>query len=184
MFKAKTFFLILPFIIIFCSGKESIPSHEDYLTFEKKYRLEVKEFNDFLRENKLENFSIEEILRQGTSWKRLNEKPFVIPPKKYWENIIPTLKFLREEIIPLIGPVEILSAYRESSYNLKAGGARKSKHLDFFAVDLRPVKNISRKDLHSKLLDIWTKKGKEYNLGLGLYSGLRFHIDRAGYRKW
>ncbi len=94
------------------------------------------------------------------------------------------MKFLREEIIPLIGPVEILSAYRESSYNLKAGGARKSKHLDFFAVDLRPVKNISRKDLHSKLLDIWTKKGKEYNLGLGLYSGLRFHIDTAGYRKW
>ncbi len=119
-----------------------------------------------MNQNKFNQFPIEEILRQGTSWKKFRQEPFLIPPKSDWINILATVRVLEEEIIPLVGPLEILSGYRTKTYDYLAGGAAKSKHLKFYAFDLRPKKQISRKELHEKLLEFWTKKGRERNLGL------------------
>lgn len=124
------------------------------------------------------------LLRQGTDWRRLDEPAFALPPRRKWSNILPVIQLIEAEIIPAVGPVEILSAYRTTQYNAKADGASRSRHLEFQALDLVPQKRIARTQLHSILLDIWKRNGRRYRMGLGLYSGHRFHVDTAGYRRW
>lgn len=98
--------------------------------------------------------------------------------------MIPTLRFVKKELLPIIGPIEVNSGYRSKEYNKLAGGVKNSKHLSFCALDLKPVEDMSLKDMQKKLLKLWKKRGKRYQLGLGLYSGKFFHIDTCGYRKW
>ena len=45
-------------------------------------------------------------------------------------------------------------------------------------------KDVSREELHKMLWQVYNKAGKENNMGLGLYSGVRFHIDTCGFRNW
>ncbi|HEY3445382.1 MAG TPA: D-Ala-D-Ala carboxypeptidase family metallohydrolase [Myxococcales bacterium] len=125
-----------------------------------------------------------ELLRQGTDWKRLGAAPFAVPPEELWPNIVPVLRFVEKELEPHLGELEVLSAYRTEGYNEPAGGARHSRHRSFEALDLQPKKDLAREDLRAKLASIWKAKGKENRLGLGLYGGTRFHVDRWRYRTW
>jgi hypothetical protein len=125
-----------------------------------------------------------ELLRQGSDWQQVGEPPFAIPPEDYWETMVDTLRVMKEEIIPRVGPVTVLSAWRTSRYNAKAGGARSSKHLHFCGLDMVPNRNYSRKELLPILRDIHRTAGKKWNMGLGIYSGVRFHVDTCGYRRW
>jgi len=109
---------------------------------------------------------------------------YKIPPIAKWKNILPLLIFIKKELIPQIGSVEIVSCFRTPRYNRAAGGSRGSKHLYFNAADIIPLKQISTSRLKKILKNIWRKIGRQYHLGLGLYSGLRFHIDTMGFRKW
>jgi uncharacterized protein YcbK (DUF882 family) len=181
-------FLFLHLHFISCSkSPPSIPTKKDWEEFSKnkKKAEQIKEFENFLRENHVsELFSSEELLRQGTDWKNAKEEPFVIPPKEEWIRMIPTLLFIKKVIIPRLGKLQILSSYRTKQYNSKAGGAKGSKHLQFNALDLIPVQKFKREELHQILLAIWEQEGKKYSFGLGLYSGLRFHVDTSGHRKW
>ena len=121
---------------------------------------------------------------QGTDW-RLNRKSvFVLPERKNWENMIRTVRLIEENVIPIIGDLVPVSGERSEEYNKISGGAKKSKHLNFCALDLVPEKPMARKELHQKLLEIHRRIGPANNMGLGLYSGLRFHIDTCGYRQW
>ena len=126
----------------------------------------------------------ENLLRQGSDWLDIDEPPFAIPPRDYWNNILPTLKLIRDELVPIIGPVDIVSAFRTERYNRKAGGSGKSKHKTFCGLDLVPVSNISRPELIEELRNLQARLGPESHMGLGIYSGLRFHIDTCGYRHW
>jgi hypothetical protein len=47
-----------------------------------------------------------------------------------------------------------------------------------------PNRNYSRKELLPILRDIHRTAGKKWNMGLGIYSGVRFHVDTCGYRRW
>ncbi|WP_243394812.1 D-Ala-D-Ala carboxypeptidase family metallohydrolase [Leptospira adleri] len=126
----------------------------------------------------------EQLLRQGTDWRQAESPPFSIPPRDLWPNILPTLRVIRDLILPEIGPVTVVSGFRDAEYNVKAGGAKSSRHLLFSAVDLVPNREIDRIELHNRLLNLWQKKGPEKKIGLGLYSRNRFHIDTNGFRKW
>ncbi|MEH6472418.1 MAG: hypothetical protein V7752_14310 [Halopseudomonas sp.] len=124
------------------------------------------------------------VLLQGTDW-RLNQKSvFVLPNKKNWDNMIRTVKLIEQQIIPVIGDLVPVSGERSEEYNAISGGAKSSKHLNFCAMDLVPEKTIERKLLHQKLLEIHRQIGPSHKMGLGLYSGLRFHIDTCGFRRW
>ncbi len=124
------------------------------------------------------------VLLQGTDW-RLNQKSvFVLPSRKHWDNMVRTLRLVETEVIPVIGDLVPVSGERSEEYNAISGGARKSKHLNFCALDLVPEKAITRKELHRRLRMIHQNSGRRHNMGLGLYSGLRFHIDTCGYRQW
>ena len=125
-----------------------------------------------------------QLLQQGSDWRRHQLPKFAIPPRSRWQEMLNTLVFLKYEVLPYIGPVKVLSGFRTPEYNLVAGGADQSRHLTFSALDLKPVNHIERSELHDILLQRWTNFGSNYKLGLGLYGGLRFHIDTGGYRKW
>jgi uncharacterized protein YcbK (DUF882 family) len=128
--------------------------------------------------------AIDQLLRSDTQWRRCHSHPFAIPPKDKWPEIIPTLHLIRDEVKPLIGPVEAMSVFRSPGINLCIKGASLSYHLQFRAIDLRPAKSVSRDELIEKLCALHARNGRALNMGLGIYRGTRFHIDTAGYRRW
>lgn len=127
---------------------------------------------------------IRHLLRSDPKWLWCGADPFVVPPKALWPNMVPTLRLLRDQVQPLVGPVEALSVFRSLKINGCIRGASRSYHLRFFAIDMRPTKSVSRAQLIEKLCKFHTEEGKAFNMGLGIYGGTRFHIDTAGYRTW
>ncbi|WP_117234178.1 hypothetical protein [Vibrio maerlii] len=124
------------------------------------------------------------VLLQGTNWVLNDTSVFTLPNAKHIDNMANTLLFVQKYIEPEIGVVVPVSGERNKFYNDTSGGAPSSKHLEFCALDMVPLEDINRPDLHKKLDKIWSTHGKEHNVGLGLYSGVRFHIDTCGFRRW
>lgn len=148
-------------------------------------RARVTELTDYLqREGVGDVTAIHNLLRQGSDWLDIDEPPFAIPPRNQWRNIVATLALLRDELEPMVGALDVLSAYRTDNYNRKSGGGPWSKHRDFCGLDLVPKSNIGRKELVEELRSLHRRLGPNSNLGLGIYSNLRFHIDTCGYRIW
>ena len=88
-------------------------------------------------------------------------------------------------MIPSVGEVETLSAYRNGELNACSNGAPKSAHREFFALDLTPVnKALDRSAMISSVCKAHARDGQAYNVGLGFYTGRRFHVDSSGFRKW
>jgi hypothetical protein len=72
-------------------------------------------------------------------------EPFEVAPADKWDHIVETLRFVRDEVVPAVGRVEALSAYRNEALNACSAGAPKSAHRLFFALDLTPVAdNVTR----------------------------------------
>ncbi|WP_193162992.1 D-Ala-D-Ala carboxypeptidase family metallohydrolase [Microbulbifer hainanensis] len=148
-------------------------------------RENFAKLENYLQQNKVDQVvPLYELLRQGSDWQEVGEPPFAIPPPKYWPSMVATLRVLQKEIIPRIGPVTVLSGWRTTKYNAKAGGAKTSKHMHFCGLDMIPQRNYTRKQLVPKLRKIHNKVGKKWDVGLGIYSGIRFHVDTCGYRRW
>jgi hypothetical protein len=105
-------------------------------------------------------------------------------PRALWPNVIPTLRFIRDQIVPALGPVTAVSGYREPQLNACAGGATHSAHALYFALDLVPEKTMTRSDLIATVCRLHARFGAAYHVGLGFYQGLRFHIDTHGFRRW
>jgi len=161
----------------------NLPSHQDFLEFETQHLAGVQRL-ELLFATQGIIFPVEQVLHQGSSWREFELLPYAMPPDSLWPLIIPTLKLLQEEIIPLVGEVEIVSGFRTPGYNELAGGASRSRHLFFQAVDVVPLTQIPERKLKKRLRKFWYKHGEQYNLGLGLYDYTRFHIDTWKYRNW
>ncbi|WP_444934425.1 D-Ala-D-Ala carboxypeptidase family metallohydrolase [Microbulbifer sp. EKSA008] len=139
----------------------------------------------FLRSNRVDQVvQPYELLRQGSDWQDLDEPAFAIPPKELWWGIVNTLRVIEREIVPRVGPVTVVSGWRTVDYNRKAGGSKGSKHLHFCGLDIVPKKKFSREQLVPVLRDIHKRNGREWQMGLGIYRGIRFHVDTCGYRRW
>ncbi|MCR9140856.1 MAG: D-Ala-D-Ala carboxypeptidase family metallohydrolase [bacterium] len=187
--------LVLTFALIHCGGSVDFnivsfydtPSSDDFDRFltDNELKSAYSGFSRSIRASMTtDHLDPSHFLRQGTDWRKLEMPAFAMPPREKWRNIRPVIRLIENEIIPAIGPVEILSGYRSAEYNSRADGAPGSRHLKFQALDLVPANLIARKQLHAILLDLWKREGRRYGLGLGLYSGHRFHLDTAGYRRW
>jgi hypothetical protein len=177
-------------------------AHWDRSTLEANIRLQDEsEFNQWLEANDLEDEYADfvqylseknvsdvvlpwQLLRQGTDWEEEGHPPFAMAPRDKWHEILPTLELIRDDIIPEIGAVEVVSGYRTREYNSVAGGSRNSQHLYFSAVDLIPEKRISRDTLVSSLRGIYVESGDHHHMGLGIYSNVRFHVDTHRKRTW
>ena len=146
---------------------------------------QVKQFNDYLRGADVGGIvPTWQLLRTATSWKDCGQQPFEIPPTSEWPHMVQTLRYIRDYVVPAVGPVEPVSVYRNPALNACAGGAPESAHKLDSAVDLVPLKPIDRITLMRTLCAGHSEHGAPYNAGLGFYAYLRFHIDSTKYRRW
>jgi len=145
----------------------------------------VKSFNDYLT-----NYGVGgvvptwQLLRTASDWQKCAAQPFEVPPTATWPNMVAALLFIGAYIEPVIGPVEPVSVYRNPSLNVCAKGARESVHRTSGAIDMVPLRPVSREVLMETLCRIQIDKGSWNAIGLGFYKGLRFHIDSKKYREW
>ncbi len=126
-----------------------------------------------------------DLLRSDARWRTCPAaRPFAVPPRKLWPAMVPTLRYIRDELIPVTGPVRVVSGYRDPVANACFKGAKASRHLRFAALDLMPVRPLSRAELIATLCPLHERTGARDKVGLGIYTVTRFHIDTTGYRRW
>jgi hypothetical protein len=149
-------------------------------------RAEVAAFRNYLAaEGVASVVPMWQLTRTSSSWRQCGAEPFEVPPRDKWDRILKTLKFVRDEVVPAVGAVEALSAYRNEKLNACSDGAPKSAHREFFALDLTPAnKAIERADMIRSICAAHAQDGRAYEAGLGFYTGRRFHVDSSGFRKW
>jgi hypothetical protein len=125
-----------------------------------------------------------QLIRTASMWRQCNGEPFEVPPFTLWPGMVKTLRFVRDHVIPAVGPVEAVSGYRNPALNTCALGARSSAHLDFFALDLIPLRPTTRRQLFEEICPAHARFGRTGGVGLGFYSFTRFHIDTRSFRRW
>jgi hypothetical protein len=145
----------------------------------------VKEFNDYLEAAQVSGvLPTWQLLRTATSWSECGGQPFEIPPSSEWPHIVQTLRYVRDYVVPAIGPVEAVSVYRNPVLNKCAGGAPQSAHKLDSAIDMVPLRPTTREAMMKTLCGIHTEHGAAYSAGLGFYAYLRFHVDSTKFRRW
>ena len=145
----------------------------------------IRAFNDYLISNGVGGVAPTwQLLRTATDWQKCGADPFEVPPVNAWPNIVATLRYIGAYIVPVMGPVEPVSVYRNAALNQCAGGAATSTHREMGAVDMVPLRAINREALMSGLCRIHAATAASSNAGLGFYKGIRFHIDSRKYREW
>jgi hypothetical protein len=146
---------------------------------------QVKAFNDYLISNQVGGvLPTWQLLRTATSWQECGQQPFEIPPSSEWPHMVETLRYVRDYVVPAVGPVEAVSVYRNPVLNKCAGGAPQSAHKLDSAIDMVPLRPIDRVTLMRRLCGNHSEHGAAYNAGLGFYAYLRFHVDSTKFRRW
>lgn len=146
---------------------------------------QVQAFETYLRRAGVVGIlPLSQLLLNSSSWKTCSDAPYSLAPPELWANIVPTLRFIRARIVPALGPVAALSGYRSPDLNKCSGGAPKSAHALFYALDLTPLKFTDRDKMIAAVCALHAKYGPAAHAGLGFYAGMRFHIDTNGFRRW
>lgn len=125
-----------------------------------------------------------QLVRTASMWRECGGPRFQVAPFTEWAHLSNALRFIRSHVAPVIGPVEAVSGFRNEQLNACARGAPESAHRHFYAMDLVPLRAVTREGLIRSLCRIHEWRGAAYDIGLGFYSGLRFHVDAKRYRKW
>ena len=146
---------------------------------------EFRAFASFLRSAGVANvIPAWQLVRTASDHERCSAPGFEVAPRVLWPNIVRTLRFARDAVVPTVGPLEAVSSYRNVYLNGCSGGAPRSAHRLFFALDLQPRSGIARHDLIRRVCAQHARFGAPADVGLGFYQGTRFHLDSKGYRKW
>jgi hypothetical protein len=166
------------------SGQDE-PGYRAWVQAEPWRPVYVKAFNTYLV-----NYGVGgvvptwQLLRTASHWQRCGAQPFEVPPTAAWPNIVAALLYVGAYVEPRVGPVEVVSVYRNPALNACAGGASQSVHKTMGAIDMVPLMPTTREALMVKLCGLHQASGERFLVGLGLYKGLRFHIDTTKYREW
>lgn len=146
---------------------------------------QVKAFHDYLTGSGVSYVAPTwQLLRTASDWRRCGAEPFEIPPADEWANIVNTLRYVRDYVVPAVGPVEPVSVFRNAALNRCAGGAPESVHRSMSAIDFVPLQPIARDVMIRRLCAQHQRQGPRFSAGLGFYSKLRFHVDSWKYRTW
>jgi hypothetical protein len=161
-------------------------SFDSWLDKVPSRRAEVHEFEAFLAQQGVAGvLPTQQILRNDTSWSECHmDGPYSIAERAYWPHIVGTLRYIHDEVVPAIGPVQVDSGYREVGLNRCSGGAAHSAHAQFYALDLEPVRAIDRSTMIARVCANHAHYGAEYHIGLGFYDATRFHVDSRSFRRW
>jgi hypothetical protein len=128
---------------------------------------QVKSFNTYLNAYQVGGvFPTWQLLRTATSWQECGGQPFELPPAEEWPHIVQTLRYIQDYVIPAVGPVEPVSGYRNPSLNQCAGGAPESAHKHYSAIDMVPLRPITRIAMMRTLCAVHSQHGPQYNAGL------------------
>jgi hypothetical protein len=113
---------------------------EAWLARRPENRAAVAEFSAYLtRAGVGDVLPAWQLVRTSSSWRQCGADGFEVAPRDKWDNIVRTLRFVKEEVIPAVGPVRALSGYRNQRLNACSNGAPASAHRHFHALDLMPV---------------------------------------------
>jgi hypothetical protein len=164
-------------------------SKADYLAWLSRdpgARAEVLSFKAFLEAGDVEDVvPTWQLVRTASAWRECGGPRFEVAPVAEWAHISATLKFVKAEVEPVIGKLQAVSGFRNEELNQCAGGAPASAHAHFYALDLVPLdSSLSRVTLIRDVCDIHQNAGRRFDIGLGFYTGRRFHLDSKGYRRW
>ena len=164
-------------------------SKADYLAWLSRdpgARAQVLSFKAFLDAGEVDDVvPTWQLVRTASAWRDCGGPRFEVAPVDEWVHISETLEFIKEKVEPVIGDVQPVSGFRNEGLNQCAGGAKASAHRHFYALDLVPVdQDVSRAALIRDVCWIHQSSGREFGIGLGFYTGMRFHLDSKGYRKW
>lgn len=149
------------------------------------HAVQVKAFNDYLVSAEVGGvLPTWQLLRTATAWQECGGQPFEVPPSEEWPHLVETLRYVRDYVIPTVGPVEAVSVYRNPQLNKCAGGAPASAHMLDSAIDMVPLRPTTRETMMRSLCAVHTEHGAAYKAGLGFYAFLRFHVDSTKFRRW
>ena len=161
------------------------PGYRSWYIADPSRAAQVKMFNDYLASAGVAGVvPTWQLFRTATSWQSCGAQPFEVPPSTEWPHIIQTLRYIRDFVIPALGPVEPVSTYRNPSLNVCAGGAPESAHKHYSAIDMVPLRPMTREAMMQSLCGDHSKNGAAYNAGLGFYAFMRFHVDSQKFRRW
>jgi len=165
-------------------GQDEI-GYRNWYVASKAHQVAVSSFNTYLTTWGVGGIvPTWQLLRTATSWHKCGAQPFEVPPVSEWPHVVQTLRYINDYVIPAVGPVEAVSAYRNPSLNYCAGGAPESAHKHYSAVDLVPLRATTREQLMHTLCAVHARRGLPYGVGLGFYAFLRFHVDTTKFRRW
>ena len=161
------------------------PGYRNWYMASPSHKIGVTNFNNYLMTYRVSNIvPTWQLLRTASSWQRCGAQPFEVPPVEEWPNIVQTLRYINDYVVPAIGPVEAVSAYRNPLLNSCAGGAPASAHRHYSAIDMVPLRPMSREQLMATLCTAHARRGPDYGVGLGFYAFMRFHVDTTKFRRW
>lgn len=164
-------------------------SKADYLAWlarDPGARAEVLSFKQYLGMNKVEDvIPTWQLVRTASKWRECAGPRFEVAPFTEWQHIAGTLRFVKSHVEPVIGDVEAVSGFRNAELNQCSGGAKASAHRHFFALDLVPANDeLPRASMIRSICKVHDFRGQDYGVGLGFYTGTRFHVDSKGFRRW
>jgi hypothetical protein len=164
-------------------------SKADYLAWLSRdpgARAQVLSFKAFLQAGEVDGVvPTWQLVRTASAWRGCGGPRFEVAPVGEWAHISATLEFVKDEVEPVIGKVEAVSGFRNEALNHCAGGAKASAHAHFYALDLVPLDgDLARASLIRDVCNIHEGSGRRFDIGLGFYTGRRFHLDSKGYRRW
>lgn len=164
---------------------QSEADYHAWLARTPQNRDKVRAFQAFLEQKRAKDvLPTWQLIRTSSSWRECSAERFEVAPVQQWQNIVNTLAFVKHEVVPTVGGVEALSAFRNEDLNSCSGGRPGSAHRMFFAMDLVPTQDVERSELITQLCEAHAERGAAYETGLGFYNGLRFHVDSSGFRRW
>jgi hypothetical protein len=161
------------------------PGYRAWVTADPTRTVYVRAFNNYLVTYGVGGVvPTWQLLRTATDWSKCGAQPFEVPPTAAWPNIVAALRYVGAFVEPRVGEVEVVSVYRNPALNACAQGAPTSTHLTMGAIDMVPLSPTTRESLMTRLCALHLASGERFWIGLGLYKGLRFHIDARKYREW
>jgi len=169
----------------YISAGQDEPGYRSWYLAAPWRSAQVKAFNDYLAGAGVAGVvPTWQLLRTATSWAECGGQPFEIAPTGEWPHMVQTLRYIRDYVVPVIGPVEAVSVYRNPQLNQCAGGAPQSAHKLDSAIDMVPLRPTDRVALMRSLCADHSRHGAAYGAGLGFYAYLRFHVDSIKFRRW
>lgn len=173
----------------------AIPAVERWLNAEPQRRASLAELDAYLTAQGVGGVvpTRDLLLADGPNSRRCRSERYAMPPRSLWPAIIPALRLVRDQAIPAVGRVQVVSVFRTPELNRCGHGAPQSRHLRFAALDLVPLDTANSRDAFTRLCQSWRRAGPRSGWGLGAYfdaarpqanSVARFHVDGTGWRTW